>query len=168
MTLKAYQGKEPRLGADVFVAENALVIGDAVLGDGASVWYGCVLRADVGKIRIGPRSNVQDLSVLHVDSKGFDCTVGGRVTIGHRVVLHGCSVGNLALVGIGAIVLNGAEVGEQSIIAAGSVVTPGTRIPPGVLALGSPCRVKRSLTDAERAMLRDSAERYVGYAREHR
>lgn len=168
MTIKAHGGKNPQLGADVFVAENALVLGDVELGDEASIWYGSVLRADVEKIRIGAGTNVQDLCVIHVDSGGFGCTLGERVTIGHRVVLHGCTVKSLSLVGIGSVLLNGVEVGEESIIGAASLLTPGTKIPPGVLAMGSPCRVKRPLTDAERALLRESAAHYIQYAREHR
>jgi carbonic anhydrase/acetyltransferase-like protein (isoleucine patch superfamily) len=156
-------GKTPVLGSGVWLAPDATLIGDVVLGDRASVWFGSVLRGDVGKIRIGAETNVQDLCVIHVDSGGFDCTLGDRVTIGHRVVLHGCTVGNLALIGIGSIVLNGAEIGEETMIGAGSLVTQGAKIPSGVLALGSPAKVKRPLTAEERAGLRESAAHYVSY-----
>jgi carbonic anhydrase/acetyltransferase-like protein (isoleucine patch superfamily) len=166
--IKPHQGIVPVLADGAWVAESAMVIGDVELGAGASIWYGSVLRGDVGKIRIGAETNIQDLSVIHVDSGGFDCTLAARVTVGHRVMLHGCKVGELALIGIGSIVLNGAEIGAESIIGAGSLVTQNMKIPPGVLALGSPCRVKRPLTDEEKADLRHSAEHYVQLAREHR
>jgi carbonic anhydrase/acetyltransferase-like protein (isoleucine patch superfamily) len=156
-------GKTPLLGSGVWLAPDATLIGDVVLGDRASVWFGSVLRGDVGKIRIGAETNVQDLCVIHVDSGGFDCTLGDRVTIGHRVVLHGCTVRSLALIGIGSIVLNGAEIGEETVIGAGSLVTQGAKIPSGVLALGSPAKVMRPLTAEERAGIRESAARYVGH-----
>ena len=157
-------GKTPLLGKDVFVAEGAALIGDVVLGDRASVWFGSVLRADCGRIRIGAESNLQDLCVVHVDSGGFDTTIGAGVTVGHRVVLHGCTVHDFALVGMGSVLLNGCEIGAESIIGAGSLVTAGTRIPPRMLALGSPAKVIRPLRDAELASLRESAAHYVGYA----
>src|SRR5207248_6089735 len=130
--------------------ESAAVIGDVALGENASIWYGAVVRGDTEKIRIGRNSNIQDNSVVHVDSSGYFTLVGNGVTVGHRVVLHGCTIGDGALIGIGAVVLNGADVGEGALIAAGSLVTPGTKIPAGVLALGSPCKVKRPLTDEEK------------------
>lgn len=166
--IKAHKGIAPVVSASAFVADNAVVVGQVELGANASIWYGCVLRADVGKIRIGENTNIQDLSVIHIESGTFDTTIGSNVTVGHRAMLHGCTVDDYALIGIGAIVLNGAEVGAESLIGAGSLVTPGTKIPPGVLALGSPCRVKRPLTDAEKAHLRESARHYVELAREHR
>jgi len=166
--IKAHKGIAPVVSASAFVADNALVLGQVELGANASIWYGCVLRADVGKIRIGENTNIQDLSVIHIESGTFDTTIGNNVTVCHRAMLHGCTVDDYALIGIGAIVLNGAEIGAESLIGAGSLVTPGTKIPPGVLALGSPCRVKRPLTDAEKAHLHESARHYVQLAREHR
>jgi len=166
--IKPHQGILPDLARGAWVADNAVVLGDVELGEDASIWYGSVLRGDVGKIRVGAQTNIQDLSVIHVDSGGFDCTLADRVTVGHRVMLHGCKIGRLALIGIGSIVLNGAEIGEESIIGAGSLVTQGAKIPAGVLALGSPCRVKRPLTEEEKADLRHSADHYVQLAREHR
>jgi carbonic anhydrase/acetyltransferase-like protein (isoleucine patch superfamily) len=160
----AYADRLPQLGAEVFVAENATLIGDVVLGTRASVWFGAVLRADVEKIRVGAGSNIQDLSVVHVDSSGFSTHVGDEVTVGHRVILHGCRIGNRCLIGMGAIVMNGAEIGEECILGAGSLVSPGTKIPPGVLALGSPAKVKRDLSEEEKAYIRESAARYAGYA----
>ncbi|HEX4381510.1 MAG TPA: gamma carbonic anhydrase family protein [Myxococcales bacterium] len=145
-----------------------MVIGDAHLAADSSIWYGTVLRADVGTIRIGKGSNIQDNSVIHVETGTWNCSVGDYVTVGHRVMLHGCQVGDDALVGIGAIVLNGAEIGAGSIIGAASLVTQGMKIPPGVLALGSPCRVKRELTAEEKEHLKVSALHYIELAREHR
>jgi len=164
----AHSGHVPQLADDVYVSDNATVIGDVVLGPRASVWLGAVLRADVEKIRIGAASNIQDLSVVHVDSSGFSTLVGDEVTVGHRVILHGCRIGNRCLVGMGSIVMNGAEIGDACILGAGSLVSPGTKIPAGVLALGSPAKVKRTLTDEEKASIRDSAARYAGYAAGYR
>jgi len=161
-------GHVPKIAPDVFVADNATVIGDVVLGARASVWFGAVLRGDVEKIRIGAGTNLQDLCVVHVDSGGFATVVGDDVTVGHRVILHGCKIGNHALVGMGSIVMNGAEIGDEVILGAGSLVSPGVRIPPGVLALGSPAKVRRQLTDEEKASIRDSGARYAGYAAVYR
>lgn len=166
--IKAFAGKLPQVAPDAWVADQAVVIGEVFLGPRASIWYGAVLRADVERIHIGADSNVQDNAVIHVDSSGFSTTVGDGVTVGHRVVLHGCKIGDGALIGIGAIVMNGAEVGEGALIAAGALVPPGAKIPPGVLAVGSPAKVKRSLTDEEKQHLRYSAAHYVELARGHR
>ncbi len=161
-------GHRPQLGDGAWVAQNATVIGDVVLGARASIWFGAVVRGDVEKIRIGADSNIQDLSVVHVDSGGFPTLVGDQVTVGHRVILHGCTIGRLALIGMGSIVMNGAGIGEETIIGAGSLVSPGTKIPSGVLALGSPCKVRRTLTEAEKSSIRDSARRYAGYGARYR
>ena len=166
--IKPHKGIAPVVDPSAWVAENAMVIGSVTLAANVGIWYGTVLRADVGKISIGKDTNVQDLSVIHVETGKWDCAVGEGVTIGHRVMLHGCQVGDGALVGIGAIVLNGAEIGAGSIIGAASLVTQGMKIPPGVLALGSPCRVKRELTAEEKEHLAVSAQHYVELAREHR
>jgi carbonic anhydrase/acetyltransferase-like protein (isoleucine patch superfamily) len=166
--LLPFGGRMPQLGAGVFIAEGAQVIGDVTLGAGSSVWFNSVLRGDVGPIRIGAGTNLQDLSMVHVTAGQGPCVVGDHVTVGHSVVLHGCTVGDLSLIGIGSIVLDGAEIGSGSMIGAGSLVTPRTKIPPGVLALGSPCRVVRPLTEAERAGLRESARHYVEGAARYR
>jgi carbonic anhydrase/acetyltransferase-like protein (isoleucine patch superfamily) len=166
--IRPFGGKAPQLGEGAFVAPSADVIGDVVIGAHSSIWYGAVLRGDVETIRIGAETNIQDNSVIHVDSSGYSALVGDRVTVGHGVVLHGCRVGNDALIGIGSIVLNGAEVGEGAMIGAGSLVTPGTKVPAGMLALGSPARVKRPLTDEEKRHVREGVERYVRLGREHR
>jgi carbonic anhydrase/acetyltransferase-like protein (isoleucine patch superfamily) len=166
--IKPFRGRTPQLGAEAWVAETAMVIGDVVLGPRANIWYGAVIRGDVEKIRIGADSNVQDNSVIHVDSSGFSTVVGERVTVGHRVVLHGCKIGDGALIGIGAIVMNGAEIGEGALVGAGALVPQGSKIPAGMLAVGAPARVKRPLTDEEKQALRESATHYVQLAQEHR
>ncbi len=165
--ITTFQGIAPRLGRDVFVASSADVIGQVTLGDDVSIWYGCVLRGDVGTIAVGPRTNVQDLSVVHVTSGVANTTIGADVTVGHRAILHGCTVHDLALIGMGAIVLDGAVVESECLVGAGSLVSPGMRIPRGSLALGSPAKVVRQLREAELAMLRASAAHYVNLAREH-
>ena len=165
--IRAYKDKRPQLGSQAWVADSADVIGDVVLGARSSIWYGAVVRGDVEKIRIGQDTNIQDNSVIHVDSGGWATVVGDGVTVGHRVVLHGCTIGNGALIGIGAIIMNGAEVGEGALVGAASLVTEGTKIPAGMLALGTPCRAHRPLTDEEKQHLRESAAHYVELAREH-
>lgn len=162
--IHTFQGKAPMLGEGAWVEQSAHVIGDVVLGARASVWFGCVLRGDVGSIRVGDETNLQDLTVVHVTGGKWNTSIGARVTVGHRAVLHGCTVGELCLVGIGAIVMDGADVGRESLIGAGSLVAPGTKVPPRSLAFGSPAKVKRTLTEAELAFLRESAANYVGYA----
>lgn len=168
MAIRSFRGHTPTIPGSCFVDASAQVIGDVVLGEDASVWFNCVLRGDVNPIRIGARTNIQDLSLIHVLSHKFGTTIGDDVTVGHHVVLHGCTVGNRVLVGMGAILLDGVEVGDDCIIAAGALLTPGTKIPPGSLVLGSPAKVKRPLTDEERANLVASAANYVKYAHEHR
>jgi carbonic anhydrase/acetyltransferase-like protein (isoleucine patch superfamily) len=162
--IRTVNGRAPRLGNEVFVAESATVAGDVVVGDRASIWYGCVVRAEEQRIDIGAETNIQDLSVIHVTNKRIGARIGARVTVGHRVVLHACTVEDLCLIGIGAIVLDGAVIGTETIVAAGSVVTPGTRLPPRVLALGSPARVKRPLSDQELEHIRWNAADYVKLA----
>jgi carbonic anhydrase/acetyltransferase-like protein (isoleucine patch superfamily) len=166
--IRPFGGKTPRVDEAAFVAPSAVVIGDVAIGAGSSIWYGAVLRGDVESIRIGRETSIQDNTVIHVDSSGFSTLVGDRVTVGHGVVLHGCRIGDNALIGIGSIVLNGAEVGEGAMVAAGSLVTPGTKIAPGMLALGSPARVKRPLTDEEKRHVQAGVENYIRLGREHR
>jgi len=146
--------------SSAYVAANATIVGQVEIGPGASVWFGCVLRGDNEPIVIGPRTNVQDLTVIHTD-EGVPCTLGAGVTVGHRAVLHGAEVADGALIGIGAIVLNGAKVGGEAMIGAGAVVTEGQVIPPRHLALGVPARVVRELTDEEVERLRAAAAHYV-------
>jgi carbonic anhydrase/acetyltransferase-like protein (isoleucine patch superfamily) len=162
--IQPYGGRAPRLHPTVHVAPGAVVVGDVELGEGASLWFGAVVRGDVNHVRIGARTNIQDHTVVHVTSGTHPTIVGDEVTVGHRVVLHGCTVERRALVGIGAIVLDGAVVGEEAMVGAGALVPPGMVVPPRVLVLGSPARVKRPLTPDEIAHLARSAERYAGLA----
>ncbi len=167
MIVRPYQGKQPRLGSRVFVAENASIVGDVDLGDDSSIWYGVVLRGDINLIRIGARSNVQDNSVLHPeDGTTGPVIVGEEVTIGHAAVVHGCTIGRGALIGIGSMVLSYAVVGEQALIGAGALVPQGMEVPPRTLVLGVPGRVKRDLTKEEIAHLDQSWKNYVDY-KEH-
>lgn len=145
-----------------------MVVGDVEIGEDCSVWYGVVIRGDVHHVRIGPRTNVQDLSVLHVTAGRYATEIGSEVTIGHRAVVHGCRVGDAALIGIGAIVLDGAKVGEGALVGAGAVVTPGTVIPARSLALGTPAKPVRELGDEERKAQRERTLAYVQTARNHR
>ena len=156
----------PQLAAGAWVADSAQVIGRVWLGEHASVWYGAVLRGDNDPIRIGARSNVQDGSVLHTDI-GSPLTLGDDVTIGHQVMLHGCSIGDGSLIGIHAVVLNGAQIGRNCLVGAGSVVTEGKVFPDGSLIVGSPARLVRVLDDAHIARMRSGAAHYLHNARRH-
>jgi len=160
-TIVTFQRSTPMIGADVFIADTARVIGKVEIGAGSSVWYGSVIRGDVFWIKLGERVNVQDGSVVHVTSGRFATEIGDDVTIGHRAVIHGCTIGARALIGMGAIVMDGAVIGEESIIGAGALVPPGKSIPPRVLAVGSPAKVVRDLTDTELAYIRKSAPHYA-------
>jgi gamma-carbonic anhydrase len=162
--IHSFEGARPDIAKAAFIAWNAEILGGVSLGEGASVWYGAVLRADLASIRLGAGSNAQDGSVFHVD-EGQDCVLGDYVTVGHGAVVHACTVGDRCLVGMGAVILDGAAVGEDSIVGAGSLVTQGKVFPPRSLILGSPAKVVRSLTDEEVAGLRKHAEAYVELAR---
>ena len=164
----AYDGKAPRLAASVFLAEGSAVTGDVEIGEDSSLWFGTVVRGDVNTVRIGARTNLQDLTVVHVTAGKHPTVVGDDVTVGHRAVLHGCTVKDRCLVGIGAIVLDGAVVGPDAMIGAGALVPPGMVVPSGKLVLGAPARVVRDLTPEEIASFRNSAARYVGYAAKYR
>jgi carbonic anhydrase/acetyltransferase-like protein (isoleucine patch superfamily) len=167
-TIRPYAGAVPRLPESAFVAEGALVIGDVEVGERSSIWFGAIVRGDVNAIRIGARTNIQDLSVVHVTSHTHPTSIGDDVTVGHRVTLHGCTVKDRCLIGIGAVVMDGAVIGPDAMVGAGSLVPPGMVVPPGTLALGSPARVKRELTPEEVAFFRRSAENYAGYAERYR
>jgi carbonic anhydrase/acetyltransferase-like protein (isoleucine patch superfamily) len=166
--IRAFGGVWPRIHPDAWIAPGAVVVGDVEIGAESSLWYGAVLRGDVHRVRVGARTNLQDGCILHVTRDRFDCVLGDEVTVGHRAVVHGCRVGDGALIGIGAIVLDGAEVGAGALIGAGSVVTPGTAIPERWVALGIPARPVRELTAAEVAEQRARALAYVDTARRHR
>ena len=154
------QGPIPEAEGEYWVAPNATVVGQVVLKKNCSIWFGAVLRADNDIIEIGENSNVQDNSVLHVDS-GAPMRIGRDVTIGHMAMLHGADVGDGSLIGIGAILLNGCRIGRGCIIGAGALVTEGREIPDGMLAVGAPARAVRPVTEAEQAMLAHSAQHYV-------
>jgi gamma-carbonic anhydrase len=162
--IRAFGGKTPKLGEGVFIADGAVVIGDVEIGDRSSIWFNTVVRGDVEKIRIGARTNLQDLTVVHVSSSGWGTYIGDDTTVGHRVVLHGCKVGSRCLVGIGAVVLDGAEIGDEAMVGANALVTSGVKIPPRMLVLGTPAKAVRPLTDAELQFLRENAANYAGYA----
>jgi len=162
-----FQGRSPAIPASSFIAPTALVVGDVVLGDETSVWYGCVVRGDVGPIRIGARTNIQDLCVLHVTTGLPGLSIGDEVTVGHRAILHGATVRDRCLIGMGAILLDGCDIGEESLIGAGSVVREGTVVPPRSFAAGVPAVVRGPIPPALHARLRASAAGYVALAREH-
>jgi carbonic anhydrase/acetyltransferase-like protein (isoleucine patch superfamily) len=163
----AFDGRRPQIASGAWVAPGATVVGDVVLGPESSVWYGCVLRGDVHSIRVGARTNIQDASVLHVTRDRHPTLVGDEVTVGHRAVVHGCRVGEGALIGIGAIVLDGAEIGEEALVGAGAVVTPGVKVPPRTLVVGAPAKVVRQLEAEELTMQRERTLLYVATARQH-
>ncbi|MFQ5542826.1 MAG: gamma carbonic anhydrase family protein [Nitrospiria bacterium] len=163
--IQSFCAHEPVIPANVFIAPSADVIGDVEIGPDSSVWFGTVIRGDVHFIRIGERTNIQDLSMLHVTRKTHPLLVGSEVTVGHHVTLHGCAIRNRVLIGMGAVLLDGSEIGEGSIIGAGSLVTQGMKIPSGVLAVGSPARTKRKLTEKESVFLTQSAQGYVELAK---
>lgn len=152
---------EPSLGSGVFVAPNASVIGDVVIGESSSVWFGVVIRGDSFPIRIGARTNVQDNAVVHVTGGKAATSIGDDVTIGHLALVHGCRIGSRCLVGMGSIVLDGAVVEDDCIIAAGTLVTPGTHVPAGSMVMGRPGKVIRKLTDADRDAVLEAARHYV-------
>lgn len=161
--IRKYKGIEPKIHPSAFIAENAVIIGDVEIGADSSVWYGCVVRGDVNRIRIGSRTNVQDGTVIHVSRAQFDgpTIIGDEVTIGHGAMIHGCTIEDGALIGIGATILDGAHIGSQSFIAAGSLVTPNTVVPPKSMVMGSPAKVKRELSDEDLKDLADFWRSYV-------
>ncbi len=162
--IEQFLGARPAIPASVFIAPGAVVIGDVSLGEEASVWYQATVRGDINRIRVGARSNLQDGCVVHV-ADAFSTEIGEFVTVGHKAILHACTVGDEVLVGMGATVLDGAEIGARSIIGAGALVTGGKKIPPGSLVLGSPAKVVRQLSLEEQASIKVWAERYVTLSR---
>lgn len=171
--VRAFKGITPKLGTGVFVDESAVVIGDVVLGDDVSVWPCAVIRGDMHRIRIGSRTSVQDNAVLHIthasdfNTEGWPLIIGDDVTIGHGACLHGCTVGNRVLVGIGATVLDGAVVPDEVVIGAGTLVPPGKVLESGYLYIGSPCKKARPLKDSEKAFFSYSAKNYVSLKNEY-
>jgi carbonic anhydrase/acetyltransferase-like protein (isoleucine patch superfamily) len=150
-----------------FIAPGAIVLGDVQLGKNASVWFNAVVRGDTARISIGEETNIQDLSMLHADD-GVPCVVGNRVTVGHRVILHGCTIEDDCLIGMGAIVLNKVRVGRGSVIGAGAVLLEGTEVPPGSVVVGIPGRVVRAVDEGMRERINEGWRHYVDQARRHR
>jgi carbonic anhydrase/acetyltransferase-like protein (isoleucine patch superfamily) len=161
--LRGFRDAFPRVHPTAFVDDSAQVIGDVEIGEESSVWMLVVIRGDVHRIRIGRRSNIQDGTVIHVMNGTHPTAIGDSVTVGHAAVLHGCTIEDRCLIGIGAILLNGARIGSDSIVAAGTLVVENMNVPPRSLVMGSPGRVKRALTDAEVVDIQALADRYVGY-----
>ncbi len=159
--IHSFQNKTPKIPSTVFVAPSADVIGDVEMGNDSSVWFNTVIRGDVNFIRIGERTNIQDLSMLHVTRKTHPLVIGNEVTVGHHVTLHGCTIGNRILIGMGAVILDGAQVSDDAMVGAGALITEGMTVPPFTLALGVPAKIKRTLTEEEIAFLKKSAQNYV-------
>jgi carbonic anhydrase/acetyltransferase-like protein (isoleucine patch superfamily) len=161
--IRSHRGYAPQIAASAYIDPQATVIGDVVIGEDSSVWPGAVVRGDCHSIRIGACTNIQDGSVLHVQQDEFALSIGDNVTVGHGAILHGCTVESECLIGMGSILLNGSKVGSGSIIAAGTLIPPGAEIPPGSMVMGSPGKVRRPVTEAERKIISQSAEHYVGF-----
>jgi len=165
--IKPFRGVLPTIASSAFIEDTAVIVGDVAIHHESSVWFNTVIRGDVHYIRIGRRTNIQDLSLLHVTHDIYPLVIGDDVTIGHHVVLHGCTIHDRVLIGMGSIVMDGAVVEEDCIIGAGSLITEGTVIPSRSLALGSPARIKRPLSEKELAWIKESASNYVRYARQY-
>jgi len=165
--IKEFDGFKPEIDETVFVAESADIIGDIIINKNSSIWYNVVIRGDEQPIRVGENTNIQDGCVVHT---GWDIPteIGNNVTIGHKALIHGCKIGDNTLIGMGSIVLDNAEVGEFVLLGAGSLVPPGKKIPSGVLAMGSPAKVIRELTDKEKESIKKSALDYIESSRKHR
>jgi carbonic anhydrase/acetyltransferase-like protein (isoleucine patch superfamily) len=161
--LRPYRDVLPRVHATAYIDQSAQVIGDVEVGEESGIWMAAVVRGDVHHIRIGRRSNIQDGTVVHVMRGTHPTTIGDNVTIGHAALIHGCTIEDQCLIGMGAIILNGARIGTGSIVAAGTLVVEGMQVPPRSLVMGSPGKVKRPLTDEEVASIQMYADRYVAY-----
>jgi gamma-carbonic anhydrase len=166
--IHAFEGKSPRIDATAFVHPDATIIGDVVVGPRASIWPGVVLRGDMGRIVIGADTSIQDGTVAHLTEGWSETIVGDRCTVGHKVILHGCIVGDECLIGMGSILLDTSKIGSGSLIGAGSLVTVGTEVPARSLAFGSPAKVARPVKDKEIAMIDGGWRHYVDFARRYR
>ena len=165
--LRAFKGILPTIATSAFIEDTAAVIGDVVIGSESSVWFNAVVRGDVHYIHIGHRTNVQDLCLLHVTNDTHPLILGDDITVGHHAVLHGCTIKDRVLIGMGAVIMDGAIIEEDCIIGAGALVTEGMHVPPNSLILGTPGRVKRPLTDDELKWIKDSAFNYIRYAQDY-
>lgn len=173
--IHAFKNISPNVGKKTWIAPSADVIGEVACGEDCSIWFGCVIRGDVNYIKIGSRTNIQDLSMVHVThykkkdrSDGSPTIIGSDVTVGHRVMLHGCTIEDACLIGMSATILDDAVIGKESIVGAGALVTKGKVFPPRSLIIGSPAKVVRALTDDEVAELYASAKRYVAFKEDYR
>ncbi len=162
--IKDFLSKKPRIDDSVYIAPNAIIIGDVEIGKGSSIWFGTIIRADTEKIKIGEYTNIQDYTVLHTD-KGFILEIGNYVSIGHRAIIHGCKIGDNVMIGMGAIILNGAVISENSIVAAGSVIKENFLVPANTLVAGVPGSVKRELKEEDIKMIKDAATHYYQLAK---
>jgi carbonic anhydrase/acetyltransferase-like protein (isoleucine patch superfamily) len=165
--LRPFRSILPKIHPTAYIDESAQVIGDVEIGEESSVWMNVVIRGDVNTIRIAGRSNIQDGTVIHVMRGTHATTIGSDVTVGHAAILHGCTIHDRVLIGMGALLLNGADIGEDSIVAAGTLVPEEKKFPARSLLMGRPAMLKRELTDREVATIRDYAERYVGYRKDY-
>lgn len=161
--IRTFRGRTPEIAASAYVDPHAVVIGDVTIGEDSSIWPGAVLRGDYHSIRIGARTSIQDNCVLHIQSESYPVSVGNNVTVGHGVILHGCTVESNCLIGMGAVLLNGSKIGTHSIVAAGTLIPEGMEVPPGSLVMGVPGKVRRAVTETERAQIATSADHYVQF-----
>ncbi len=166
-SIRPFKGKKPDIHPSVFVADGVHIIGDVRIGSDSSVWYNSVLRGDINSVIIGERTNIQDCTVLHVTGE-LAVRIGSDVTVGHRAIVHGCTVGDHCLIGMGAVVLDNATIGAESLVAAGAVVLQNAVVPDGMLVAGVPAKVIRPLTTEEKEHIKASALNYVQYARGHK
>ena len=164
MTLIPFHDKSPRLHPTVHLDQTAVIIGDVQIEKGSSVWFMTLLRGDVNHIRIGEFTNIQDQCTVHVTRESFPTKIGSFVSVGHKAVLHGCTVGDCCLIGVGAIILDGSQIGDNCIVGSGALVTPGTIIPPGNVTMGSPATVVRAMTPEDVEMVRTIGKRYTDLA----
>lgn len=161
--IRPFQGMAPKLGSRNFIADNALVLGDVELGDDSSIWFNCVVRGDVNYVRIGARTNIQDMSCIHVTNGKWPTLIGDEVSIAHNVMLHGCSLHNGVLVGMSTTIMDGAVIGEGCLVAAGSLVREGFQAPPHTLVAGWPAMVKKDLSEDQQQLVASIWSRYVRY-----
>ncbi|NPA15968.1 MAG: gamma carbonic anhydrase family protein [Deferribacteres bacterium] len=166
-TILSYKGLTPRIEEEVFIAPSAYVIGDVVIGEKSSVWFGTIIRGDVNYIRIGKKTNIQDITMVHVTTAKYPTEIGDCVTIGHRALIHGCTIGSYCLIGMGAIIMDGAKIADNSIVAAGALIPPGKSFPEGVLIKGYPAKVARELTEEELEEIKRLAEHYYNISRNY-
>ena len=166
--IRSYRGHVPQIAASAYVDPQAVVIGDVVIGEYSSVWPCTVIRGDVHSIRIGARCSIQDGSVLHVQDEEYGLTIGDGITVGHNVILHGCTVASRCLIGMGSIILNGAQIGEGSIIAAGALIPERMEVPAGSVVMGQPGKIRRQTTAADLDAIDRNAQRYVQYMKLHK